>query len=390
MNHALPFRLSFLMFLQWAVPGSLIPLYSLRLEHHLHFTPYFTAFCCATQPLATFVSSLLAGQLADRWFSAEKILSFCAALAGLLLCLLTTLREPLPVFLATLSFGLVSGPMSLFSTTISFTHLPNPGRQFGPVRVWGTIGWMAIGWAIAVWPGDPLHLGALVAFGLSAYAWTLPHTPPRPMTAPGKRFAPLEAIALVKHPPFAIYCVCTLGVCITFPFTTQNTPFLLKHLGVPQEHLQATLTLAQTTEVVGLFVLPMLLLRLGVRGTMILGLGSWLTAMCILAVGRPVEMVLASLLLNGVFVMGFLIAGQIYVNSLAEGDFRASIQGLIQGLNALGQLLGNLLAGWLRAASGGDVSSTFFVALGMTSALLSLFVLGFRQESPRPETPRGG
>src|SRR5207253_10854777 len=100
---------------------------------------------------------------------------------------------------------------------------------------------------------------------------------------------------------------------------------------------------AQLTEVLCLAILPGLLLRLGVRGTMGLGLAAWLAAMAVLAVGRPVGLVVASLALNGLFVTGFLIAGQVYVNSLAEGDVRASVQGLFGFINGLGQLAGNLL-----------------------------------------------
>src|SRR5262249_39167552 len=189
---------------------------------------------------------------------------------------------------------------------------------------------------------------AAVAFTLAVYGLTLPYTPPRQPTDPSKRFAPLEAIQLLKHAPFAIYCICLLGTAITFQFTTQSTPLLLDHLGVSREWLTPTMTVAQTTEVASLAVLPVLLLRLGVRGIMLLGLGAWFAAMCILAVGRPLELVVASQVLNGLFVTGFLIAGQVYVNTLADDDFRASVQGLFTCINGLGGLTGHLLAGWLR------------------------------------------
>ncbi|MFO0843642.1 MAG: MFS transporter [Gemmataceae bacterium] len=375
----MPFRLSVMMFLQWAVPGSLVPLYSVRLEHDLGFSPRVTGICCATQAAAGVVSSLLAGQIADRWLAAERMMAICAALAGLDLWLLAELRDPVAVFCATLFFWVVTGPMLLYGTTISFAHLPEPGRQFGPVRMWGTVGWMVISYFIGSWSGDPLRVGGVVAFLLAGYSLTLPSTPPKHPAGPGKRFAPLEAIALLRRPAFATYCVCMVGACVTFPFTTQNTPLLLKSLGVERQWLPSTLTLSQGTEVIGLAVLPAVLLTFGVRRTMVMALVAWLAAMCVLSVGRPLELVLASMTLNGLYVVGFLIAGQVYVNSLAEGDFRASVQGLLSCVNGVGTLLGNLLAGWLREWAGGEPAPTFMVAAGITGSILLLVMTGFRQ-----------
>src|SRR5262249_42088385 len=95
-------RLSLLMFLLWAVPGALVPLYSVRLKEVLHFDELTLAVCCATQAAATAASSLVAGQVADRWLSAEKAMSACAVLAGLALWLLADATEPASVFFLTL------------------------------------------------------------------------------------------------------------------------------------------------------------------------------------------------------------------------------------------------------------------------------------------------
>jgi nucleoside transporter len=392
-------RLSVLMFLQWAVPGALLPLYSVRLNN-LGFSEMTIAVCCASQAVAAVLSSLVAGQVADRWLSAEKAMAVCAALAGLDLWLLAEQRQPLPVFAATLFFWMVTGPMLLLGTTISFAHLKDPQRQFGGVRLWGTVGWVVMGWLIGCWlaqpgwlsgclswlrPGlpepsmvDAFRLGGVIAFLLAGYTLTLPATPPR--RAPGVRetVAPLEAVKLLRGGTFATYCACALGACITFSFTTQTTPLLLQELGIERHWLTPTMTVAQSSEVLCLALLPGLLMRFGLRGTMLMGLVAWLGAMCVLAVGRPVELVVASLGLNGLYVTGFLIAGQVYVNSEAGVDLRASVQGLFNFVNGLGTLVGNLLAGWLRDATRGELPFTFVVGAAITAALLVVFLAGFR------------
>src|SRR5439155_12365171 len=95
-------RLSLLMFLQYAAPGAMLPLFSLRLQE-LHFTPVEIGWACATQALAGLAAPLLAGQVADRWWPAERCLAVCAAAAGVLLWLLSELTSPAAVFAA--SFG---------------------------------------------------------------------------------------------------------------------------------------------------------------------------------------------------------------------------------------------------------------------------------------------
>src|SRR5262249_42871334 len=152
------------------------------------------------------------------------------------------------------------------------------------------------------------------------------------------------------------------GVCITFPFATQSTPLLLRDLGVEPHLLGPVLTVAQSTEIVLLGLLPIALSRLGLRAMMLLGLSAWFTSMCVLSVGEPLELVVASLGLHGLYITGFIISGQVYVNGIAGGDLKASVQGVLSCINGLGLLIGNLLAGWLRGMTDGRLPPTFAVA----------------------------
>jgi MFS family permease len=380
------------MLLQWAIPGSVIPLLSVHLEQSLDFGRIETAWCCATQAVAAVVSSLLAGQVADRWFPAEKAMAVYAGFAGFSLFLLAELTTPLNVFLGTLAFWLATGPMLLMGTTVCFSNLSDSPREFGPIRMWGTVGWMLVGWIVTAWLrlspdffpdrvpplSDSFRIGGLIAFALAVYALTLPATPPRPRAGAGRWLAPLQAARLLQSRAFFVYCLCLLGTCLTFPLTTQNTPLLLDQVGVPRAWIAAALTIAQTSEIVLLGVYPILLHRLGLRAMMSLGLVAWLIGLSILAVGHPTWLVLGSQLLNGFFITGFMIAGQLYVDALADDDLRASVQGLLSWANGVGLVAGNLLAGELREATGGNLPPTFAVGAGITATLLVLFLLGFR------------
>ena len=328
-------------------------------------------------------------------------MAVCAVLSGLSLFLIAELTTPLGVFLGTLCFWLTTGPMLLMGTTVCFTNLGDARKEFGPIRMWGTIGWMIFGWAVTAWmrlspvflPGrtpslsDSFRIGGFIAIALAAYALTLPSTPPRPRSGASHWLAPLQATRLLRGRAFLVYCVCLLGTCLTFPLTTQNTPLLLGQLGISEEWIPATLTISQPTEIVLLAILPVLLHRFGLRAMMSIGLVAWLIGLSILAIGQPTSLVLGSLLLNGFFITGFMIAGQVYVNGLADEDLRASVQGLLSCINGVGLVAGNLLAGGLREATNGDLPPTFAVGAGITAVLVVLFLVGFRSG---PDPPRQG
>ena len=397
----LRWRLCLLMFLYYAIQGAFVPLFSLRLQE-LGLTPLEMGWACATQALATVVAPLVAGQVADRWFPAERCLAVCSLLSGILLWILADLASAVAIFTISLALWLVLAPASTLSTALSFAHLPHQGRHFGPIRLWGTVGWVVAGWLVGfrlgqpawsgqwfAWPhlltptsglADTFRVASLSAFILSAYALTLPHTPPQRRL--GDWLAPLAAASLLCDRPFAIFWLCALGVCVTLPFTTQVTPLLLEHLGIPRPWISPTLTLGQSMEIVSLALLPMFLLRLGIRRTMLLGLGAWALLLAMLTRGEPVWLVVASLSLNGLCICCFIVAGQVFANGRAREDVRVSVQALLNVTSGLGLLGGNLLVGWVRRQTEEEFPPTFRIAAVIAGVLVLLFFLSFSPGQP--------
>jgi MFS family permease len=341
--------------------------------------------------MAALVGPLVAGQIADRFFPAQRCLVVCAALAGVLLWFLSGLTSPLAVSATTLAIWLVLGPANTLCAALCFAHLPNPEQDFGRVRLWGTVGWMAAGWFMGFWlsvrfdPGgadlaDIFRLAGVMAFALCAYALTLPHTPPKKRV--GHWLAPLVAFRVLRSRAFFTYWTCSFGMCVTLPFMVQLAPQLLAHLGVSKDWLGPTLTIAQSTEILSLALLPMLFLRLSIRGTMFLGTLAWTMLLLVLMIGSPLWLVIGSLSMNGLFICCFIVAGQVFVNSKARGDVRASAQALLAFINALGLLIGNLLAGWVHELFQGEFSPTFAVATIIAAVMAGIFLIGFKEYQP--------
>jgi MFS family permease len=392
------------MFLLYAVPGAWVPLFSLRLTE-LAFTPVQIGLAGATYALAALATPLLAGQLADRYFAAQRCLACFALVGGALLWLLAGLTDPQAVFWVCLALWLVMVPAITLTASICFSHLPDAGRTYGSVRLWGTVGWvvpgLVLGWwfsdpALLAWlrPADPhsqladaLRLGGLLAFALAGYALTLPHTPPaRAAVGEGRSswLAPLGALRLLRRKPLAVYCACAFGVCVAIPFNSLVTPLLLeRQLGISRTWISPTLTLAQSMEIVALGLLPWLLLRLGVRGTMALGLLAWVALMTVLAVGGPPALVVTALGLNGVCVCCFLVTGQVFVNGQADGAVRCSSQALLAFVNGAGLLVGNLLVGYVRDRVDGAFAPTFATGALVAGAALIVFAFGFTEARER-------
>lgn len=389
------------MVLQYAAPGAVWPLYSSRLER-LGLSPNDVAACCSTQAAATLVAPLLAGHIADRWVHAERFLAACAFLAAIDLWVLAGLRTPTSIYVASLVFWLLTWPIMMLGVAVSFTHLEWPERDYGPVRLWGTVGWALAGWLLAGWfadphwltpltgwlrpgqpqaePSDSFRLGALFDLALAAYALTLPRTPPQRSGPRGA--APLAALRLLAGGPFFVYLVCYVATSVTLSFTSQGTPLLLTRLGLHDRWLALTLTLGQLTEVLSLALLPMFLLRLGLRNTMALGLGTWVVTQTLLAIGQPLGLAIGSLVFNGFLIGGFFVAGQVFVNRTAGPGLRASAQGLLTLFNGLGMLLGHFLVGWLREGQGGELSGVFRLGAVLSASVLTLFLAGFH-DRPR-------
>lgn len=375
-------RLSALMFVSFLVPGAIVPMYSKHLVE-LGFSPLFTSLCCAMQAIGVVFGAPLISQLADRTFPANRCLVVCSALATCVLWGLSEATSPVAVLLLTATFWMVCSPALLMVNTIAFTHLTAAGKPFGGVRTWGTLGWMVAGWAVGLWlawdrtPADNFVLAAWFGVALTLYGLTVPHTPPQPAVEAG--LAPVAAYRLLRGPSFAVYCVCILGVCFTLPFTMQATPLLLDRLGTSKKWLPVVLTIAQSAELLTLPFLTLILARFGFRGSMTFGLFAWALAMCVLALGGPWELVVASQVLNGLCLTCFVIAGQVYINQKARPDLRASVQGLLNCVNGVGQMLGHLGVGLFRYLNGGDTGLTFFIAALIMVPLVPFFYLGFRE-----------
>jgi hypothetical protein len=271
-----------------------------------------------------------------------------------------------------------------------FHQLEHPERDYGKVRLWGTVGWASASLLLGAWIGwtgaelvDSIRLAAIFSLLTACYSLTLPHTPPSPRLASAPRGisclldAPVTAFRLMRRRSFAIYAFCLFGTYVTLPFPTQLNPLLLRELGVAETWIPPALTIAQSSEIATLALLPVFLTRLQIKPTMVLGIGSWALGLIALAWGRPLGLVLGALATHGVYICCFLVSGQVFVNRNSGHGIRASAQGMIQLIAGLGLLSGHLLVGWLRQRTGDNYVLVYTPAAVASVGLALTFAMGF-------------
>jgi MFS family permease len=393
-------RLAVQIFLAYAVMGAWLPIFTLYLTQQLGFSPQATAWASATNAIGALIAPLFWGQIADRWLAMERSLSLCALGSGIGLFALTALSGPWAVFFTCVAIWFFLVPLIGLTSSLIFRQLDHPERDFGRIRVWGTLGWMTANWLLTWWfeespaysrrepdLGDSLRLGGIAAFVVALYALTLPHTPPRPSSSLASPSwlgrltdAPWSAMQLFRNRSFLVYCVCMFGLYITFPFPVQMNPLLLRHLQFDERQVPLVLTIAQSTEAISLFLLPVFLTRLGVKRTMLLGCIAWGAGLWALSIGSPDWFVMAAMASHGLFISCFVIAGQVFVNKQATHDIRASVQGLLVLVNGCGLLLGHLLVGVIRAGTQDNFAEAYLIAACIAAVLAVTFLLGFTPE----------
>jgi nucleoside transporter len=356
------FRLGFMMFLQYAIWGAWTPVLSEYLKNTLGFSGAQFSLIYSLLPLATIIAPFIAGQVADRYLASQKVVAGLQLAGGVFLILIATTTAYGTMVWLMLVYCLLYAPTLALTNSIAFINLQNSEKEFGKIRVWGTIGWIAAGYLLTLWrigaqsasglafKGDMLLLAGIFSLIMGIQAFTLPHTPPRKEGV--KPWAFLEALKMMKDRNFLIFIIIAFVVATELMFYYILTaPFLTSEkIGVSSTILPWVMTIAQVAEIFVLaFLLPYLISRIGIRKILVLGILAWPLRYIIFAIGQPSWLVIASLALHGFCFVFFFTAAFIYVDTIAPRDIRHSAQSLITLVTyGVGNYIGSLFAGWVH------------------------------------------
>lgn len=390
-------RLGLMMALVYSVQGAFWPLLSIHLRD-VGVTERGRGWIFATAALAAVAMPLGAGALVDRTLPAQRYLAASFGLAAAVLTIPAFVRVPS----ASAWFGffalywLIQAPNYSLSNALAFRNLRDPGRDFGRVRLWGTVGWMAAGWGVSLILGragpdragrgvpEAFAVASALALVTAAYCLTLPHTPPlaggRPRLS-GWR----EVRDLVRGPGMGAYLALVFGVGLTTPFVYQVMPTHLRSIGMDRAWVPTAMSLGQVPEVAALAALPWLIRVGGFRAALAVGIAAYAARFGSLALDPPLWLATSGIALHGVGIACFNIGGQVFVDSAAPADRRAGAQALNTVLGGgLGTLCGTFLASEVVHARPGRFDLVFLVPCLIDSALLALALTRFRPRRIAP------
>jgi MFS family permease len=376
-------ELAALFFIQsMAVAIWMVPLSMVFAAHGLRgLAPY--AF--AASALATFISPLIFGAMADRHASPVKVLrGLSVATAAAMTLFAWSVKQGWPpglVLAAVQIYALCAAPTGSIITAIVFSRLQNSQREYGPVRAGATVGWMAGCWLVSALNADASTLTGFISAAawllLAAFTLLLPSVPPPQSTGHPTLLQRLgwDAFALLKNHDHRVVFITVALFYIPLAAFYPFTPLHLQALGF--QHVSAWMTLAQTTELAAMFALAGLFMRYRLKWIFAAGLGFGVLRFALCAFnGRA--WLLAGTTLHGLSFTLYFITAQIYIDERVGSEWRARAQALMTLMtNGVGNLIGFLSTGWWFAACARPTGTHWSLFWGVLSAAVAAVMVYF-------------
>lgn len=347
----------------------------------------------STVSLGAIIAPLFVGIIADRFFSAQQVLGAMHLIGGGLLYVTSTMQTPSTVYWMLLLYAMCYMPTLAIANAVAFFQMKTPEKQFPPIRVLGTIGWIIAGVIISVMKleptATPLQIGAGVSILMGIYAFTLPNTPPQ---AKGEKvnlgkILGLDALKLMKDRSFAVLVISSLLISIPLSFYYNFTNPFLNESGM--EYTAAKMAIGgQGTEILFLLLMPLFFRRLGIKWMVLIGMACWVARYLLFAYGNNEELVFMfylGILLHGLCYDFFFVTGQIYVDNAAPESVRSSAQGLITLVTyGIGMYIGSIISGrvvdYFSIDSVPQWTNTWLFPATLAAIVFLIFAALFREQ----------
>jgi nucleoside transporter len=351
----------------------------------------------ATFSIASIIAPFFVGMIADRFFSAQKVMGVLNLIGAGVLYLLIQNKNPDTFFWYILAYTLTFAPNLALSSSIAMNQMRDPGKEFPSIRVLGTIAWIVVTNIIGFYGlGDKVAIYQIamftsIAWGL--FSFTLPDTPPK---ATGKatvsQILGTDAFVLFKDRSFTIFFISSVLVCIPLAFYYAHA-----NLSLTESHMtnvENKMSLGQASEVLFMLLIPFALQKFGIKKMLIVGLIAWIVRFICFGNGDGItsEWILyLAIVLHGVCYDFFFVTGQIYTDNKAGEKIKNSAQGLITlATYGIGMGIGSKLSGivldkyTITDASGvvtHNWNGVWMIPAAIAAVVLLLFIIFFKDNN---------
>ncbi len=397
---SLKLRLIVMNFLQFFVWGAWLITIGRYWFENQHWSGTSFGAIFSTMGIASLFMPALMGVVADKWINAEKLYGMLHIGGAIMLALVPSAGDPHTLFWVMLVNMIFYMPTIALAITVAYNALKENNldvvRDYPPIRVWGTIGFIAALWTTSLLgletsPGQ-FYVAAAASALLGLYAFSLPPCPPRMKRAESRSLLDvlgLTSFRLFKDRNMAVFFVFAmlLGAALqltnayggTFLGEFSTHPAFKDALAV--KYPAIIMSISQVSETLFILTIPFFLKRFGIKTVMTISMLAWFVRFGLFAYGDPgpgLWMIVLSCIVYGMAFDFFNISGSLFVEGQADPKIRASAQGLFMLMtNGVGAVLGSSISGWMidrwfTAASGAKDWHGIWVTFALYSLIMAI------------------
>ncbi|MGX5820129.1 nucleoside permease [Chitinophaga lutea] len=389
MNTSIRLQLSFMMFLEYFIWGAWYVTMNTYMVTQLQASGQEVGYAYMALAIATMISPFFIGMVADRYFSAQRIMGVLH-IAGAAVLWLSTLTQNTWLFIFfVLLYSLLYMPTIALSNSVAFSRMADPGKQFPAVRTFGTVGWiiagLLIGYMAIEKTANTFYIAAAASAALGLFCFTLPDVPPKGKSGvSASAVLGTEAFVLFKNPSYLVFFIAAVLICIPLSFYYGFANLYLNEAGM--ENAAGKMIYGQISEALFILAIPLLLHRIGVKKMLLIGMAAWVLRYILFAygdTGANLWMLYAGIILHGICYDFFFVTGYLYTEERAGAQIKSAAQGLFTfATYGLGMVIGTwfsgMVADYYMINGARQWQSIWMVPVYIAAVVMIYFMLAFR------------
>ncbi|MBI2258409.1 MAG: nucleoside permease [Flavobacteriia bacterium] len=402
---SLKIRLIIMNFLQFYVWGAwLITIGTYCMNGKGWSFPQFGAIF-STLALSSLIMPALVGIIADKWMNSERLYGLLHIFYGIILFFVPNVDNPDTLYYIIFAAMLCYMPTISLTNSTSYSILKNNGydvvKDFPPIRVWGTIGFIAAMWVTNISGskdnGNQFYIASIVAVLLGIYAFTLPKCPPQKSISKNASILEqlgLNAFKLFGNYKMALFFIFSMFLGAALQLTNMyGDAYLDGFKEIPKytdsfvvKYSTIIMSISQISETVFILTIPFFLKKFGIKKVMLFSMFAWVLRFGFFAYGNPTDglwMIIASCIIYGMAFDFFNISGSLFVETSTDTSIRSSAQGLFMMMtNGIGAFLGTKVSSWMIASffileNGNSDWKGIWLSFAIYSAIIGLLFAVF-------------
>ncbi|NTW31816.1 MAG: nucleoside permease [Bacteroidetes bacterium] len=321
----------------------------------------------STMGIASLFMPAIAGIIADRWVNAERLYGSFHIMGAIVLFMVPMVNDPSTMFWVMLINMIFYMPTIALSITVCYSTMESKGmniiKEYPPIRVWGTIGFIVALWLISLSGFETssmqFYVASISSLLLGIYSFTMPKCPPLGK-AVKKTFVSalgLNAFSLFKDVKMALFFIFAMLLGASLQLTNAYGDTFLHDFAniavfkdlIAVKYPAIIMSISQISETLFILTIPFFLRKFGIKKVMLMSMIAWVLRFGLFAYGDPgsgLWMIVLSCIIYGMAFDFFNISGSLFVETQSDQSIRASAQGLFMVMtNGIGAFVGSRLSG---------------------------------------------